>query len=188
MTGGHNKSWLRAALCGLLLALFGLTWSEGRKPAPLAAPHETRADQLERGEALYLFHCTTCHGRQGDGLDEARLAFPEEHRVCERCHMPRNPRQLAQERMTPDYAFSVGVAPPLRGAGALSSFGTAGALYHYVRAAMPRQAPGSLRDEDYLDIVAFVLALGERRQEAGLGDEVLDVEGAWSIRLGTGAD
>ncbi|CAN5493243.1 hypothetical protein BH24DEI1_BH24DEI1_09540 [soil metagenome] len=167
----------------LLLVASSLTWSEGIKPPPLEAPHETSAEQVARGEALYMFYCTTCHGRQGKGLEEARTAFPEEHRFCERCHAPRNPRQLAQEAMTPEYAFSVGIAPPLWGAGALRNFDAA-AFYHYARAAMPRQAPGSLSGQDYLDIVAFILAQVERLPEGA----VLDERTIEAVPLGAGGE
>jgi mono/diheme cytochrome c family protein len=167
-------------LLALLLAAANLTWgATGTQPPPLEAPHAAQADQLARGESLYMFYCATCHGRQGGGLEEARLAFPEDHRFCERCHAPRGPRQLPQEAMAPNYAFSIGVAPPLWGEEALRGFGDAAALYHYARAAMPRQAPGSLDDQDYVDIVAFILAQEERLPEG----RVLDAEGLESIPL-----
>lgn len=44
----------------------------------------------------------------------------------------------------------------------LASMGTARALFNFIRTAMPQNAPGSLTDQEYWDILAHMLA------EAGL--------------------
>ena len=55
--------------------------------------------------------------------------------------------------------FDVGDAPALVGETALTGFPNAAVLYTYVRATMPRHAPGTLTNEEYLDITAHVLHL-----------------------------
>ena len=114
--------------------------------------------QLARGAEIYAFSCTTCHGATGAGFEEARAAFPADHYDCIRCHGPLNPPQMTPQQIQQSQtAFSLGVAPPL--AEALARFGTAEALYGYVRATMPRWDPGRLADDAYLDVTAFVLHL-----------------------------
>ena len=49
-------------------------------------------------------------------------------------------------------AFSLADPPPLAEPGRLLRFGTAAGLLGYVRATMPRWAPGSLDDGAYLDV------------------------------------
>lgn len=116
--------------------------------------------QLERGAAIYAFSCTTCHGATGAGFAEARAAFPADHYDCIRCHGPRNPPQMTPQQIEVSQSvFSLGVAPPLADADALARFGTARALYAYIRATMPRWDPGRLADDAYLDVTAFVLHL-----------------------------
>ena len=142
-----------------------------------ASPSEHR--QLVSGAEHYAFHCAVCHGESGLGLSEARLAFPEDHRYCEGCHRPHNPRRMTLEQMTPHFAFSLGDPPALVGEEALSPFPNALALFHYLRAAMPRHEPGHLDDEAYLAITAYLLHLN------GLwtGERALDIEEAASISL-----
>lgn len=111
------------------------------------------------GAAQYDYHCASCHGATGRGLAEARTAFPESDRRCERCHRPNNPAVLPPSALRPNDAFSLGRAPALLGEEAeLRSFGSAVALYDYLRATMPRFAPGSLREDTYLRITAFLSA------------------------------
>jgi hypothetical protein len=47
--------------------------------------------------------------------------------------------------------------PELIGAGALQRFPTAQNMYAFMRASMPFNAPGSLSDEQYLELTAFLL-------------------------------
>jgi S-disulfanyl-L-cysteine oxidoreductase SoxD len=66
---------------------------------------------------------------------------------CARCHGP-----IDGEGLT---------APPLFGAEPakkLASFQTSQALYTFIRFAMPQDKPGSLLEEDYWAVLAFVLA------------------------------
>jgi cytochrome c len=67
-------------------------------------------------------------------------------RECARCHGP-----IDGEGLT---------APPLFGAEParkLASFQTSQALYTFIRFAMPQDKPGSLPEEDYWAVLAFVL-------------------------------
>ena len=131
--------------------------------------------QLGRGAEIYAFSCTTCHGATGAGFAEARAAFPADHYDCIRCHGPRNPPQMTPQQIEVSQSvFSLGVAPPLADADALARFGTAQALYAYIRATMPRWDPGRLADDAYLDVTAFVLYLaGIHPSDAPLHYETL---------------
>lgn len=122
-----------------------------RLAAPPTVPAPTQADE---GAQLYWLHCQPCHGDQGQGLTDApdddwRAQYPMEDQFCwnSGCHGERPyengftiPRQI----------------PALIGSDSLSKFGTVADVYAYIRAAMPRQVPGTLADEEYLAIVAFL--------------------------------
>lgn len=122
-------------------------------------------------------------------MAEARLAFPEDHRRCESCHKAGNPDLRAQMgdssfetvrgRIAVGNAFAIGTAPPLVGPQALAAFRDAGALQAFIRAAMPRHAPGSLGAEQSYALTAFVLKLNRALPE----DKVIDRESAVQIRL-----
>lgn len=80
-------------------------------------------------------------GTTAESLSEAGQAVYAEH--CLSCHGEQG---------------EGGVGPALIGERAhLDSYGTAGALYNYVHIAMPQNAPGSLSDEQYLEVVTFLL-------------------------------
>lgn len=50
------------------------------------------------------------------------------------------------------------IAPPVIGPdAALASYGTARKLHRFISSTMPQNAPGSLSDEQYLDVLAFLL-------------------------------
>ncbi len=125
--------------------------------------------QVTRGEQIFALRCAVCHGDTGGGLDEARLSFPEDHRRCESCHKPSNPSlqtqmgdrsfETVRGRVPVGNAFDIGVAPPLRGDGALEAFRDGAALEAFIRAAMPRHAPGSLSAEQSRALSAFLLEL-----------------------------
>lgn len=122
-----------------------------RLAAPPTVPAPTQADD---GAQLYWLHCQPCHGDQGQGLTDApnddwRAQYPEEDQFCwnSGCHGARPYEEgftLPQE------------VPAVIGGDSLSKFGTAEAVYTYIRAAMPFQAPATLADEEYLAIVAFL--------------------------------
>jgi mono/diheme cytochrome c family protein len=147
---------------------------------------DTRAAQLQRGHAVYAFHCTTCHGATGQGFEEARSAFPDDHYHCIRCHAPANPPVMTQAEIDRTQSvFALGNAPGLADAEALAKFGSAAGLHAYVRATMPRWNPGSLDDDEFLDVTAYVLHL------AGLlPDDVpaLTPEGLAAVSLASAAE
>ncbi len=151
--------------------------------AESAAPVES---QLERGQAVYAFSCTTCHGATGQGFDEARAAFPADHYDCTRCHGPLNPPVMSVEMIAQTQTvFSLGNAPALADGEALSKYGSAAGLYAYVRATMPRWDPGRLDDDAYLDVTAFVLHLAGLLPE---GAPELTHEGLVAFDLAAAAD
>lgn len=136
------------------------TETELQSPADLVSGSSA---QVLRGAELYELHCSACHGNSGLGLAEARLSFPEDHRNCEECHRSSNPAKaedMGEMLELGRQCFSLGQPPDLR-ADTLMRFGNAGALYSYIKSAMPRWAPGNLPESEYIDITAFLLALNE---------------------------
>ncbi len=171
----------------LALALTPSGRADGSNGAPSGSSDpDTLTAQLERGQAVYAFSCTTCHGATGQGFEEARAAFPEDHYDCIRCHGPLNPPVMSPAMIVQTQTvFSLGNAPALDDAEVLSKYGSAAGLYTYVRATMPRWDPGRLDDDAYLDVTAFVLHL------AGLlADDAsaLTHEGLATVGLGSPAD
>lgn len=73
-----------------------------------------------------------------------------------------------------------GVGPRIIGPGhGLAKYGTAQGLYDYVGVAMPQNAPGSLRDEQYWQVVAYLLA----RNELLGGNQPVGPPHAGAVRL-----
>lgn len=162
----------------LASALTLVAASEGSSALPPAlSPVPGSSEQVKRGAELYDWNCAVCHGDTALGFAEAREAFPEDHRRCQRCHKPNNPARMSLEAMSPHNAFSVGDPPALRGEGTLQAFPHALALYSYIRATMPRYEPGRLNDSEYWDITAFLLELS--------GHSTLDEAGAALVTIAT---
>jgi hypothetical protein len=115
--------------------------------------------QVLQGADLYYENCAVCHGDTAQGLEEARLVFPEDHQKCEHCHKRGNPPQMSLEHMNYRNAFSIGNAPALKDAEALKKWGSALGLNAYISAAMPRPFPGSLEKENYWAITSFLLEI-----------------------------
>ncbi|MDZ7705635.1 MAG: hypothetical protein U5L04_14265 [Trueperaceae bacterium] len=115
--------------------------------------------QVTHGAELFDLYCSACHGDTAQGLAEAQLSFPADHRDCTSCHRTNNPPQMEHTMMRYNYAFSIGEPPALHGDGTLASFPNGFVLYHYIRATMPRPFPGMLADDEYLAITAFLLEL-----------------------------
>lgn len=118
-----------------------------RLAAPPTLENPTQADE---GAQLYWLNCQPCHGDRGQGLtDDWRAQYPPEDQNCweSGCHGER-----PYER-----GFTLpATVPAVVGQGSLERFQTAGQLYAYIKAAMPYQAPGTLSDEEYLAITAFL--------------------------------
>ncbi len=115
---------------------------------PTLPPQPSAADQ---GAQVFWLYCMPCHGDRGQGLTaEFRQLYPPAEQNCwtSGCHGARPyqggftlPNQI----------------PALIGEGALQRFPSVAALDGFVRAAMPRQSPGSLTAEEYDRVIAFLL-------------------------------
>jgi cytochrome c len=108
--------------------------------------------QVSRGQPLFEEHCAACHGTSGEGTAKApRLVGLSQGAL------PLHPRPGQRLRRT--------------------EFRTAGDVAAFVMQNMPLRAPGSLPEEDYLDILAFALKangidLGERRLDPGVAAQL----------------
>ncbi|RMG97959.1 MAG: hypothetical protein D6706_07815 [Chloroflexi bacterium] len=123
------------------------TPTRDRLAPPPTVENPTLADE---GAQLYWLYCQPCHGDQGQGLtDEWRAQYPPEDQNCweSGCH---------GERPYED-GFTIPTrVPAVIGPDSLTRFADMGQVYDFMRAAMPFQAPGSLADEEYLAITAFL--------------------------------
>jgi len=168
MNACSSVAWRRllALLVSGLLALAFLLWLNG---AVLAGPDDpppmdTARDRLappsmsdpptlvEQGHYNYYLSCMVCHGDRGQGLtEEWRNAGDPADANCwqSHCHAANHP---PEGFVLPRYA------PPLIGVGTLSRFQTVGQLHGYIQSAMPWQMPGSLDDEVYWQLAAFLAA------------------------------
>jgi mono/diheme cytochrome c family protein len=146
-----------------LIAVVSLVWAQGSAtPTPtsprmmatvdrLAAPPTVQSPtQADDGAQLFWLYCQPCHGDRGQGLtDEWRSQYPPEDRNCwaRGCH----------GNVPYENGFTLPeTVPALIGQGSLAKFDSLGQLYAFVRAAMPFEAPGSLGDEEYLSIIAYL--------------------------------
>ena len=139
----------------------------------LAAPPTVfPATQADDGAQLFWLYCQPCHGDQGQGLtDEWRAQYPEEHQNCwgRGCH--------AESPYPEGFTLPTSV-PAVIGEESLSRFASVGQLYHYIRLEMPFEYPGSLTEEEYLAITAFLA----RAHLAGDG-QVLTIDNVAQIAL-----
>lgn len=113
-------------------------------------PTVENPSQADEGAYLYWLNCQPCHGDRGQGLtDEWRAQYPPEDQNCwaRGCHGER----------PYEGGFTVPTAvPAVIGENSLSKFATFGDLYAYLRVAMPYNLPGTLSEQEYLAIVAFL--------------------------------
>jgi len=151
---------------------------EAKPPSPTEWVAGSSA-QVVRGAESYDLICSDCHGDTGLGIAEGRLSFDPEHQRCERCHRTFNAPTKANVEISEKNAFNIGEPSPLRGEGVLGHFTDASVLYAYLSAAMPRYDPGSLDDEVYLDITAFLLELNNALPDS----TQLTKENAASLKL-----
>lgn len=109
------------------------------------------ASTLEEGAALYRLVCRDCHGDRGQGLTADWIAqWPQSSQNCwqSRCHASNHP---PEGFILPRYI------PPVLDPGALSNFETAADLFQYVRTRMPWYDPGSLTDDQYWKLTAYLV-------------------------------
>ena len=102
---------------------------------------------------VYYLVCMACHGDRGQGLTDAwRAALDEPDQNCwqSRCHAANYP---------PGGFVFPKVVPALVSPGMLARFETALDLHAYLKSEMPYQAPGSLSDEEYWQLSAYLLRL-----------------------------
>jgi cytochrome c len=90
----------------------------------------TGAAQAENGAKLYAKHCAKCHGDNGEGTKKAPA-------VVGKSALPLDPPAGAKKRTT--------------------KFRTAMDVAEFVVKNMPGDKPGSLKPEEYFDILAFDL-------------------------------
>jgi cytochrome c len=121
---------------------------------PPEAPGGNR-DQVAEGAPLYVAHCAKCHGPTGAGIGQAPA-------VVGKNALPLNPPPGAQHRT--------------------GQFATAKDVLDFIRTNMPADAPGSLSETQYADILAFDLKLNgldlhhERVNEENASNFVLHPE------------
>jgi len=140
-------------------------------PTPLFNPTATPPTQGGHGKDIFFVYCMPCHGDQGQGLtDEFRnRQYPPEDVNCWKsgCH---GARPYENGFTLPK------TVPVLIGAGALQHFDTAQNVYDFMRRAMPFNQPGSLSDEQYLQLLAFLLE-SNRLAPAGARLEAASLSG-----------
>jgi mono/diheme cytochrome c family protein len=147
-------------------------------PDRLAQPTlPSSPSQADLGSQVYWLSCLPCHGDRGQGLtDEFRQAYPKEDQNCwdSGCHGER----------PYDHGFTLPKQiPALVGPQALQKFPDAAALHAYIAAAMPFWKPGSLGEQDYWSVTAFLL------RQNGLWDasSELGPSGAAQVPVGPAA-
>jgi len=116
-------------------------------PPPTVYPPTQAGD----GAQVYYQVCMTCHGDRGQGLtEEWRMSLDPEDQNCWQsgCHHTRRPPQ--------GFIFPREV-PRVVGGGAMARFSTALDLYDFLVAEMPYQFPGSLSEDQYWQLTAFLL-------------------------------
>jgi hypothetical protein len=132
--------------------------------------------QADRGAQDYWLYCSPCHGDRGQGLtDEFRKVYPPEDQDCwlSGCH-GRRPYPNGWTIPTP--------VPALIGPGAINKFGNGSVLWFFIKTKMPFQKPGSLDDDTYWRLTAFLL----RQNGYWSGDGVLDENSAAIVKTGAG--
>lgn len=128
--------------------------------------------QPDEGAQVYFYHCLVCHGDRGQGLDAWRQMLPPPDNNCWRskCHAPNH---------LPDGFTFPQEVPPVIGPFALTGFQNARNLHTFLRTKMPFQQPGSLTEEEYWQLTAFLV----RANGYELGSQPLDEVNAASVLL-----
>jgi hypothetical protein len=136
---------------------------------PVLPAHPSQADH---GQQVYYLVCMVCHGDQGQGLTREWIAASTGMGplscYAAKCHGPAHP---------PEGFLLPKTIPPVRAPAIRTSFPTALSLYQFIHKTMPYQAPGSLKDEEYWQLTAFLMRINGR----DLGSNVLGLANAGSI-------
>ena len=134
------------------------------------------AAQADFGEQYYIFVCQSCHGDEGRGLTAEWISkwAPNDQNCWQtKCHASSHP---------PDGFTIPYTVPPVVGEDTLLNFRTAFDLYNYIRHAMPYQAPGTMLDEEYWAVTAYLM----RENQMGDLSEPLSPDNAVSMALRPG--
>lgn len=127
-------------------------WQLAPTPTPPYNPTATPTTQGGHGANLFYVYCMPCHGDVGQGLtDEFRFReYPPDDTNCWKsgCH---------GDRPYEDGFTLPKTVPAIIGAGTLQKFKTAQELYGFISASMPFNDPGSLDQNQYLYLTAFLL-------------------------------
>jgi mono/diheme cytochrome c family protein len=159
-------AWALAAW--LVGASVSLAWQSEPQPTPTAdrlapPPMPDEPTQADQGALVYYYICMACHGDRGQGLtDEFRSLWAPGDQNCwqAKCHGPNYP---------PNGFEIVRYVPPVVSEKALAKSLNAQQLYNYVSSQMPWQAPGTLTEEEYWQLTAFLM----RANGVDIGDEPL---------------
>lgn len=117
------------------------------------------ATQADVGAEVYRLVCSACHGDKGQGLTEDWIAtWDPTSQNCwqSHCHHANHP---PEGFLLPRYV------PAVIGDQALGRFQTARDLKQYIHENMPWHTPGSLTEEEYLQLTAFLLRENEIIQD-----------------------
>lgn len=142
-----------------------------RLAPPFMPEHPTQADL---GANTYYLYCMACHGDRGQGLTaEWRSAWSVGDQNCwqSKCHAANHPPEGFRLPYT---------VPPVIGNGILNGFGTAENLHRFISTRMPWHMPGSLKDDQYWQLTAFLA----RANNLLPGDANLTPANAASYRWG----
>jgi mono/diheme cytochrome c family protein len=129
--------------------------------------------QADLGGQVYYMVCMACHGDQGQGLTpEWVKSWDLGDQSCwqSKCHAANHPEDGF---VLPKYI------PPVVGPIMRSRFSTALDLHDYIKKEMPWQKPGSLNDEEYWQLTAYLVSANG----FSLGKTALDAQNAGSIHL-----
>ncbi len=111
-------------------------------------------EQASKGKELYGKYCAVCHGANGEGG-----TVPEQ------------------------FGKMAGVkVSPVAGPGYLPKMKTAGQAYEFAKKKMPANKPGSLKDNEYLEIISFALQANNVKPD----DKPLTPASAEKIKLAGG--
>jgi len=120
----------------------------------VAAAFAYTSEQAASGKMLYGKYCAACHGANGEGGTV--------------------PQQFGKVAGTK--------VPPVAGPGYLPKMKTAYEAYEFAKKNMPGDKPGSLKSEEYLNIISFAL------QANGINPDgkALTAKSAKKIKLANG--
>ncbi len=148
----------------VLLIVYATAHGQPGAGAPQSVDY---TEAVALGSHLYALNCSVCHGKNGGGLEEARLSFPPGDRRCTRCHRPSNRVvQPLSEPLVDNNMFSIGTPPALHatpgGPQPLAGSASPTALWAYLSATMPRYDPGRQSPKEYWLLTAFLLDMNGR--------------------------